>query len=58
MVTGKLRLTPAGLDLKLRESNGKGAEAPVLSPTSSPRWQMGLEYKPLTQTLSSKYFIN
>lgn len=33
MVTGKLRLTPAGLDLKLRESDGKGAEAPVLSPT-------------------------
>lgn len=55
MVTGKLRLTPVGVYLK---SDGKGAQTPFPPSALSLRCQMGLEYKPLTQTLSSRYFID
>ena len=57
MVTGNLRLTPVGVYLKL--SRMEKELRPHSSPsTLSPRCQMDLEYKPLTQTLSSRYFID
>lgn len=40
------------------KSDGKGTQTPFPPSTLSLRWQMGLEYKPLTQTLSSRYFID
>lgn len=46
--------------LKLNQGGGEsrveGAEAPARSPNLSLRNLMGLEYKPLIQTLSSRYF--
>lgn len=57
MVTGKPRLTPVGVLSKVK-SDGKGTQTPFPPSTLLLRWQMGLEYKPLTQTLSSRYFID